>query len=70
MADFLSGGLTDSARRIISHDKSNPDLTAFWDDMAHKLFWNVNMLYEQIETHYADKSPEEGLGAQMAVSVT
>ncbi|KAK4125029.1 hypothetical protein N657DRAFT_570301 [Parathielavia appendiculata] len=51
---------------IISHDKSNPDMTAFWGDMARKLFWNVNMLYEQIETHYADKSPEEGLGAQMA----
>jgi hypothetical protein len=35
--------------------------------MAHKLFWNVNVLYDQIETHCADKSPEEGPGAQMAV---
>ncbi|KAK4043803.1 hypothetical protein C8A01DRAFT_12763 [Parachaetomium inaequale] len=51
---------------MISHDKSDPDLTAFWADMAHKLFWNVNILYEQIETHYADKSPDEGPGAQMA----
>src|SRR5690349_21442435 len=35
--------------------------------MAHKLFWNVNILYEQIETQYADQSPDEGPGAQMAV---
>lgn len=35
--------------------------------MAHKLFWNVSLLYEQIETHFADKTPEEGPGAQMAV---
>jgi len=52
---------------MISYDKSDADLTAFWTDMAHKLFWNVGVLYEQIETHYADKSPEEGPGAQMAV---
>ncbi|KAL2136412.1 hypothetical protein VTI74DRAFT_3846 [Chaetomium olivicolor] len=51
---------------IISHHKSNSDLTAFWTDMAHKLFWNVNALYEQIDTHYADRSPDEGPGAQMA----
>ncbi len=38
--------------------------------MAHRLFWNVNALYEQIETQYADRSPEEGPGAQMAVSAT
>lgn len=53
---------------MISHDNSDPDLTAFWADMAHRLFWNVNILYEQIETQYADRSPEEGPGAQMAVS--
>jgi len=35
--------------------------------MSYKLFWNVNVLYEQIETQYADRSPEEGPGAQMAV---
>jgi hypothetical protein len=43
-------------------------LTAFWADMAQKLFWNVNILYEQIETHYVDKAPGDGPGAQMAVS--
>jgi hypothetical protein len=42
-------------------------MTAFWTDMARKLFWNVNALYEQIETHYADRTPDEGPGAQMAV---
>ena len=56
------------ALRIISHDNSNPDLAAYWADMAHRLFWNVNALYEQIEIQYADRSPEEGPGAQMAVS--
>jgi hypothetical protein len=34
--------------------------------MAQKLFWNVNILYEQIETHYVDKAPGDGPGAQMA----
>ena len=52
---------------ILSNDNSDPVLTAFWTDMAHKLFWNVNILYEQIETQYADQSPDEGPGAQMAV---
>ncbi|KAK4155157.1 hypothetical protein C8A00DRAFT_42210 [Chaetomidium leptoderma] len=51
---------------IISHDTSDPELTAFWGDMALKLFWNLNTLYDQIETHYSHKSPEEGPGAQMA----
>ncbi|KAL2142445.1 hypothetical protein VTI28DRAFT_1154 [Corynascus sepedonium] len=51
---------------MISRDKSDPELTAFWTDMARKLFWNVSILYEQIETHYAEKSPDDGPGAQMA----
>lgn len=55
---------------MISRDKSDPELTAFWTDMARKLFWNVSILYEQIETHYAEKSPDDGPGAQMAVSMT
>lgn len=53
---------------MISHDKTDPDLTTFWAGMAQKLFWNVNILYEQIETHYVDKAPGDGPGAQMAVS--
>jgi len=51
---------------MISHDKSDPELSAFWTDMALKLFLNVNALYEQIKTHYDEKSPEDGPGAQMA----
>ncbi|KAK4145372.1 uncharacterized protein C8A04DRAFT_35863 [Dichotomopilus funicola] len=52
---------------MISDNKSDPELTGFWHNMATKLFWNVSILYEQIETHYADRSREEGPGAQMAV---
>ncbi|KAJ4298509.1 hypothetical protein N0V88_003539 [Collariella sp. IMI 366227] len=55
---------------IISDDKSDAERTAFWTDMANKLFWNVSVLYEQIDTHYADRSPEEGPGAQMARTST
>ncbi|KAL2172623.1 hypothetical protein VTG60DRAFT_4742 [Thermothelomyces hinnuleus] len=51
---------------MISRDQSDPELRAFWTEMARKLFWNVSMLYEQIETHYAERSPEDGPGAQMA----
>ncbi|KAL2255295.1 hypothetical protein VTK26DRAFT_3666 [Humicola hyalothermophila] len=51
---------------MISYDKSDPKLTDFWAKMAHELFRNVYALYEQIETHYAERSPEDGPGAQMA----
>lgn len=63
---LLTGGLYN---RMISRDQADPELRAFWTEMAQKLFWNVNMLYEQIETHYAEKSPEDGPGPQMAVRV-
>ncbi|KAK3311396.1 uncharacterized protein B0T15DRAFT_548868 [Chaetomium strumarium] len=52
---------------MISDDKSNADRTAFWLDMARQLFWNVNLLYEQIEAHYTDKPPDDGPGTQMTV---
>lgn len=55
---------------MISYDKSDPELAAFWVDMARELFRNLNALYEQIEAHYADRTLEEGPGAQMAVSTT
>ena len=55
---------------MISYDKSDPELAAFWVDMARELFRNLNALYEQIEAHYADRTIEEGPGAQMAVSTT
>ncbi|KAK3394123.1 hypothetical protein B0H63DRAFT_36844 [Podospora didyma] len=51
---------------IISHDKSDSTLTPFWARMSLDLFRNVRDLYEQIETQYADRSAEEGMGAQMA----
>lgn len=49
------------------HDRTNLELTAFWTEMAHKLFRDVNCLYEQIETHYSDRTPDEGPGPQMMV---
>lgn len=55
---------------MISYDKSDPELTAFWVDMARELFRNLNVLYEQIEAHYAERSFEDGPGAQMVVSTT
>ncbi|KAK0733686.1 hypothetical protein B0T26DRAFT_631339 [Lasiosphaeria miniovina] len=51
---------------MISYDKFDPKLTAFWARMSLELFRNVKDLYEQIETQYGDRSPEEGTGAQMA----
>jgi hypothetical protein len=36
--------------------------------MSRQLFSNVRDLYEQIDTQYNERSPEEGPGAQMAVS--
>ena len=36
--------------------------------MARDLFCNVKDLYEQIDTQYTDRSREECMGAQMAVS--
>ncbi|KAK3331041.1 hypothetical protein B0H66DRAFT_466912 [Apodospora peruviana] len=51
---------------MISLDKSDPKLASFWAQMAVELFSNVKALFEQIDTQYVDKSPEEGMGAQMA----
>lgn len=55
-------------RSILSDDKSQPERTAFWTEMSRQLFSNVRDLYEQIDTQYNERSPEEGPGAQMAVS--
>ncbi|KAM7220089.1 hypothetical protein V8F06_004603 [Rhypophila decipiens] len=47
-------------------NKSDPKLKMFWIQMSRELFINVRDLFEQIDTQYADKSPEEGMGGQMA----
>lgn len=60
------GILADWCFRMISCNKSDP-LATFWANMAHKLFWNVMYLYEQIVTHYGERSQGEGPGAQMSV---
>lgn len=54
---------------MMSASNSDPKLQAFWMQMSRELFMNVRDLYEQIDTQYADKSPEEGMGGQMAVSM-
>jgi len=51
---------------IMTDDKSDPRRTEFWRKMSRDLFMNVKELYEQIDTQYADRGPEEGMGAQMA----
>ncbi len=55
------------AFRIMSYDKSDPSLTQFWAKLSLTLFDNVKLLFEQIETQHAARSPDDGLGAQMAV---
>ncbi|KAK0729701.1 hypothetical protein B0H67DRAFT_559408 [Lasiosphaeris hirsuta] len=49
-----------------SYEKTDPDTGRFWGAMSLELFKNVKGLFEQIDTQYSDRSPEEGMGAQMA----
>ena len=53
---------------MIFPDQSEPNLRAFWSNMALEMFKNVRELYEQIDTQFIDRAPDEHLGAQMAVS--
>lgn len=53
---------------MTSYAELDPELAAFWSEMARELFGNVNILYEQIEAHYVGRGPEEGPGPQMVVS--
>ncbi len=53
----------------MSCDKTDLRLAQFWSRMSLELFQNVAMLFEQIDTQHSNRSPEDGLGAQMSVCV-
>ncbi|EON99010.1 putative general repressor of transcription-like protein [Phaeoacremonium minimum UCRPA7] len=57
-------------RYMIFPDQSEPNLRAFWSNMALEMFKNVRELYEQIDTQFIDRAPDEHLGAQMASAPT
>lgn len=54
--------------RMINLEQSEPELQKFWSNMSLELFQNVKLLYEQIETQFMERSPDDTMGAQMAVS--
>ena len=47
-------------------DTKNPEMLRFWSDMSLELFRNVRGLYEQIDTQFASRTGDEGVGAQMS----
>ena len=53
---------------MITFDKGDPKLVKFWKKMSVELFNNVDQLYEQIETQYTERTGDDGMGGQMAVS--
>lgn len=52
---------------MINLDQSDPQLQTFWSNMSLELFKNVKLLYEQIETQFMERAPDDSLGAQMAL---
>ena len=48
---------------------SQGNLRGFWRTVATELFTNVRELFEQIDAQFTGQSPEESVGAQMAVSL-
>lgn len=54
---------------MINLDQSEPELQKFWSNMSLELFQNVKLLHEQIETQFMERSPDDTMGAQMAVSI-
>lgn len=55
---------------MINIEQAEPQLQPFWSNMSLELFKNVKALHEQIDTQFMERSPEESLGAQMAVGVS
>lgn len=54
---------------MINLEQSDSELQTFWSNMSMELFKNVKLLHEQIETQFMERSPDDTMGAQMAVSV-
>lgn len=55
---------------MINLEQSDPELQTFWSNMSMELFKNVKLLHEQIETQFMERSPDDSMGAQMAVSAS
>lgn len=55
---------------MINLEQSDSELQTFWSNMSMELFKNVKLLHEQIETQFMERSPDDTMGAQMAVSVS
>lgn len=53
---------------MINLEQSDSELQTFWSNMSMELFKNVKLLHEQIETQFMERSPDDTMGAQMAVS--
>ncbi|EFQ32710.1 uncharacterized protein GLRG_07854 [Colletotrichum graminicola M1.001] len=51
---------------IIKTDEKDPRRRNFFARMSDELFRNVRELYEQVDAQFSVRSPEEGVGAQMA----
>lgn len=55
---------------MINLEQAEPELQTFWSNMSIELFKNVKLLYEQIETQFMERAPDDTMGAQMAVSTS
>lgn len=55
---------------MINLEQSDAELQTFWSNMSMELFKNVKLLHEQIETQFMERSPDDTMGAQMAVSAS
>lgn len=53
---------------MINLEQTDSELQTFWSNMSEELFKNVKLLHEQIETQFMERSPDDTMGAQMAVS--
>lgn len=56
------------SRMITAHQLRDPGMVEFWQGMSTKLFANVKELFDQIDTQYKERTGDEGMGGQMAVS--
>lgn len=66
----MSTVLLTTLSSIIYKDKTDPGLAAYWTEMGSDLFHNMKHLYNQIETSYAGREPEDIPGAPMTVGMT
>ncbi|KAJ2903711.1 hypothetical protein MKZ38_009449 [Zalerion maritima] len=51
---------------MIYPDRESPEHHEFFSEMAGELFCDVRNMYEQIDTQFRERQPDESVGAQMA----